>query len=371
MTEVKWLSELNELLEKIRFWSYSLGFLADCCSQFTSKKRVGPRVICIPLGLAQITPCSSSEAQNPIYARKIRHKLALIRAAVGFALFFEYQKARLTSPRVTYAGTDPSSPRRTAPGPLPAGSTEARRRADTCWPLPARPRPLRGRGGQAPPSRGRGVRCPASTWAGSTLPRLHVGGACPGPARPQGAWALPWQPSLGGRVPSAPLGQRHPSAPALLPGGLLGMESWCLSPDPTPPVCLSRERERSSPVSCSWAGCPRRPSWVCGSAELRLRFQAAKLVVARLGLLWLRSLSRRDVALQLRGALLHPHAAGAAGPARCLWLLGRWAPLFFSSVTESRSVECACNSLFSCLNGGTEMFAAISGQEEDFSLIAF
>lgn len=176
------MSELNELLEKIRFWSYSLGFLADCCSQFTSKKRVGPRVICIPLGLAQITPCSSSEAQNPIYARKIRHKLALIRAAVGFALFFEYQKARLTSPRVTYAGTDPSSPRRTAPGPLPAGSTEARRRADTCWPLPARPRPLRGRGGQAPPSRGRGVRCPASTWAGRAPapPGPRVLEPCPG-----------------------------------------------------------------------------------------------------------------------------------------------------------------------------------------------
>lgn len=45
--------------------------------------------------------------------------------------------------------------------------------------------------------------------------------------------------------------------------------------------------------------------------------------------------------------------------------------IIFSSVRESRSAECAYNLLFSCLSGGTEMFAAISGQEEDFSLIAF
>lgn len=135
------------------------------------------------------------------------------------SLFFLSIRRLALQVRVTYAGTDPSSPRRTAPGPLPAGSTEARRRADTCWPLPARPRPLRGRGGQAPPSRGRGVRCPASTWAGSALPRLHVGGACPGPARPQGAWALPWQPSLGWPGALCPSGSETPIGPGPSPRG--------------------------------------------------------------------------------------------------------------------------------------------------------
>lgn len=76
VAEVKWLSELNELLQTISFGSYLLWFLADSRSQYPPRERLCPHLIYFSLALARLMHHSRSEAQNCVCARKIQHKLA-------------------------------------------------------------------------------------------------------------------------------------------------------------------------------------------------------------------------------------------------------------------------------------------------------